>query len=111
MKLVNPSSEPAFSARAVVATSPFGDKALVAAGDAYYKRYELVVGSFPSLKVEHYDLASMPVSAGIVAGANKGFVAQEHPDGRITFIDFETGEARTLTGFELASQVVTGSKE
>lgn len=94
-----------------VAVSPAGDKALVAAGDPYTKRFQLVVGSFPSLGVERFSLASLPVSAGIVAGANKGFVAQEHPDGRITFVDFETGEVRTLTGFELASQVVTGSKE
>ena len=47
---------------------------------------------------------------GIVAGAGRGYVAQKHPDGRITFVDFKTGSVRTLTGFELASQVVDGSK-
>jgi hypothetical protein len=31
-----------------------------------------------------------------------------HPEGRITFFDLATGAARTLTGFELASRVVTG---
>ena len=42
-------------------------------------------------------------------GAGKGFVAQAHPDGRITFVDSKTGEVRTITGFELATQVVDGS--
>jgi hypothetical protein len=65
----------------------------------------------PSLEVTKVTLASQPISAGIVAGANRGYVAQKHPDGRITFVDFETGEIRTLTGFELASQVVDGSGE
>jgi hypothetical protein len=33
-------------------------------------------------------------------------VAQKHPEGRITFVTLESGEARTLTGFELGSRVV-----
>jgi hypothetical protein len=37
-----------------------------------------------------------------------GFVAQQHPEGRITFIDLVSGEPRTITGFELGSKVVTG---
>jgi hypothetical protein len=38
----------------------------------------------------------------------KGFVAQSHPEGRITFIDLVSGEPRTITGFELGAKVVTG---
>jgi hypothetical protein len=59
--------------------------------------------------VKKYQLASQPIAAGIVAGASRGYVAQKHPDGRITFVDFTTGAVRTLTGFELASQVIDGS--
>jgi hypothetical protein len=70
----------------------------------------MVVASMPSLQIDTYELASEPISAGIVAGANRGYVAQTHPDGRITFVDFSTGELRTVTGFELATQVVNGSK-
>lgn len=91
-----------------VAMAPSGDRTLVAVGDRALARYGFVVASFPSLKVDAFDLGSMPIAAGVVAGAGRGFVAQEHPDGRITFVDFSSSEVRTLTGFELASQVVDG---
>jgi hypothetical protein len=42
----------------------------------------------------------------MVPVARRAFVAQAHPEGRITFVDLETGAARTLTGFELAAKVV-----
>lgn len=92
-----------------VAISPSGANALVATGDDTHAQYRLYVASMPSLEVKKYDLASQPIAAGIVAGAQRGFVAQKHPDGRITFVDFTTGALRTLTGFELASQVIDGS--
>lgn len=94
-----------------VALSPAGHRGLVATGDEVGKAYRLYVASMPSLEVFEITLASQPISAGIVAGADRGYVAQKHPDGRITFVDFKTGEIRTLTGFELASQVVDGSGE
>lgn len=94
-----------------VAVAPAGHRALVATGDASNQAYRLYVASMPSLEVKSVKLASQPISAGIVAGADRGYVAQKHPDGRITFVDFNTGEIRTLTGFELASQVVDGSGE
>jgi hypothetical protein len=89
-----------------VAVAPDGAHALIAAGDDGTGIYELVVASMPSLDVQILPLASLPIAAGVVAGANRGYVAQTYPDGRITFIDFATGEARTLTGFELATEVV-----
>lgn len=94
-----------------VAVAPAGHRAIVATGDDVDKAYRLYVASMPSLEVTELVLASQPISAGIVAGADRGYVAQKHPDGRITFVDFKTGEIRTLTGFELASQVVDGSGE
>lgn len=92
-----------------VAVSPSGQQALVATGDEMNPKYRLYVASMPSLEVKKYQLASQPIAAGIVAGAERGYVAQKHPDGRITFVDFKTGAVRTLTGFELASQVIDGS--
>ena len=41
-----------------------------------------------------------------VPAAGKGFVAQEHPEGRITFIDLVDGQSREITGFELSAKVV-----
>jgi len=92
-----------------VAVAPNGSQALVATGDETKPIYRMYVASMPSLEVKKYNLASQPIAAGIVAGADRGYVAQKHPDGRITFIDFKSGELRTLTGFELASQVIDGS--
>jgi hypothetical protein len=60
--------------------------------------------------VERYALASPPNAVGIIAGAKRAFIAQDHPEGRITFVDLDTGASRTLTGFELSSRVVDGSK-
>jgi hypothetical protein len=50
----------------------------------------------------------LPSAVGIVPDANKAFVAQRHPEGRITFIDLETGESRNMTGFELIAKVNDG---
>lgn len=60
----------------------------------------------PGLSVSSVTLASKPISAGALLENNQGFVAQSHRDGRITFFDFVSSEARTLTGFELSAQVV-----
>ena len=93
-----------------VAIDPQGTRALVATGDEAHPSYHVHVASMPSLQIQSYPLGSLPIAAGIVAGAGKGFVAQKHPDGRITFVDFDSGDARTITGFELASQVSDGSE-
>lgn len=92
-----------------LAISPAGDHGLVAIGDEVKGLYQLVLTSMPSLKVQKFPLASLPIAAGIVAGAGRGFVAQKHPDGRITFVKLASGEAQTITGFELATQVVDGT--
>jgi hypothetical protein len=92
-----------------IAVAPAGDHALIAAGDDVRGVYELVVGAMSSLSIQKYPLASLPIAAGIVSGAGRGYVAQKHPDGRITFVDLTTGKAQTLTGFELATMVVDGS--
>ena len=45
----------------------------------------------------------------LAGGARRAWIAQEHPEGRITFIDLDSGQARTITGFELGARVVDGS--
>ena len=68
--------------------------------------YAVYMGLFPTLEVQRVALASPPIAAGVVDAAGRGYVAQKHPEGRITFVTLESGEARTLTGFELGSRVV-----
>jgi hypothetical protein len=58
-----------------------------------------------SFLVEPIRLGSPPVSLGAVPQSQRVFVGQEHPDGRITFIDWNTAESRTVTGFELNSRI------
>jgi hypothetical protein len=86
------------------------DRAVVAERDDATKIFGAYLARMPQLMVERYPLASPPIAVGVVAGAKRAFIAQEHPDGRLTFIDLDTGVARTLTGFELSSRVVDGSK-
>jgi hypothetical protein len=83
--------------------------AVVAERDDATRVYGAYLARMPALMVERYPLASPPIASGIVPSANRAFVAQQHPDGRLTFIDLDTGVARTLTGFELSSRVVDGS--
>ncbi len=66
------------------------------------------LASFPGLSVDRTPLPSQPLAAGIVPDAEKGFVAQVHSEGRLTFVDLADGAARTLTGFELGAKVIEG---
>jgi hypothetical protein len=86
------------------------DRAIIAERDDRTNVFGAYLARMPQLMVERYALASPPIAVGVVAGAKRAFIAQQHPDGRLTFIDLETGVARTLTGFELSSRVVDGSK-
>ncbi len=60
-----------------------------------------------TLQEDYLELASPPAPAatGIVEEAGRGFVAQTHPEGRITFIELDTARAHTITGFELAARI------
>jgi hypothetical protein len=93
-----------------VALSPTGERALVTVRDDARKIYGVYLGLFPSLEVRRYALASPPIAAGVVAASDRGYIAQQHPEGRITFIALGSGDARTLTGFELGARVVDWSK-
>jgi hypothetical protein len=62
----------------------------------------------PELHPEFIRLASEPLAAALMPEVGRGFVAQSHPEGRITFIDLVSGDPRTITGFELGAKVVTG---
>jgi len=58
-----------------------------------------------SFLVEKFNLGSPPISIGAVPQSNSVFVSQDHPEGRITFIDWKSGEKNTVTGFELNSRI------
>lgn len=64
------------------------------------------LGKFPDLSVDRVELPGEPLASGMVPDAQQGFVAQAHPEGRVTFIDWDTALPTTVTGFELSSKVV-----
>ena len=54
--------------------------------------------------VDTVTLGSPPEGAGWIDETEKFFVSQEHPSGRITFVDAE-GHIQTVTGYELNDAV------
>jgi hypothetical protein len=93
-----------------VAISPAGDRVLITERDDTQQIYGVYLGQFPSLEVQKLTLASPPIAVGVLAAANEGFVAQKNPEGRITFVTLDSGQARTLTGFEIGAGVVDWSQ-
>lgn len=81
-------------------------RAIVTVSDPEAALYGTYFVRMPSLQVDFSSLPSRPLSSGTVPAASKGFVAQEHPEGRITFIDLAEGQSREITGFELSAKVV-----
>jgi DNA-binding beta-propeller fold protein YncE len=88
--------------------APDGSRAYVAldGGDAVTATRALQVVTAQTGVVETLPLGSPPSGVGIVPGAGQAFVAQRHPLGRMSFIALVTGAVRTVTGFDLNSQIV-----
>ncbi len=55
--------------------------------------------------VRTIELGSPPDAIGVLPDSNKIFISQRHNLGRVSFIDVETNQVRTLTGFDLNSQI------
>ncbi len=85
-----------------------GSFALVTVGNEKSTTHGVYCVRLDTMQSDFLELASPPATAatGIVEEAGRGFVAQVHPEGRITFIDLETAHAHTITGFELAARIV-----
>jgi hypothetical protein len=87
------------AARAVVTVSD---------GKASFAAY---IVRMPELVIDQVKLPSRPLSnaTGLVPDAGVAYIAEVHPQGRITFIDLETGVPRTITGFEISAKVTDGN--
>jgi hypothetical protein len=95
--------------RVTLASSAAGLRALVTVRDDAAGVHGTYLVRMPSLQVDRIPLSSPPIAAGVLPDDGLAFVAQRHPEGRITFIDLNSAEAETLTGFELSSRVVDGA--
>ena len=91
-----------------LAYAPDGATAYVAldGGDAATASRGLQVVTTRTGVVRTLALGSPPSAIGIVPGAGQAFVAQRHPLGRMSFVALATGGVRTVTGFDLNSQIV-----
>lgn len=85
-----------------------GGFALVTIGSEKTKTYGVYCVRLDTMQEDFLPLASPPATGatGIVERVGRGFVAQQHPEGRITFIELETARAHTITGFELAARIL-----
>lgn len=63
----------------------------------------IVLGSF---FVADVVLGSPPVSIGALPASRRMFVNQVHPEGRLSFIDWDSGSVASVTGFELNGRIV-----
>jgi hypothetical protein len=95
--------------RVSIAPTAAGVRGLVTVRDDGKGIFGAYLVRMPSLQVDRIALSSPPIAAGIMPDNGIAYVAQQHPEGRITFIDLETAEAQTLTGFELSGRVVDGA--
>jgi hypothetical protein len=96
------------AAPTAVAFAASNDRVIVA--ERGVKDFGCYLGKLPDFSITRYPLASPPLAVGILSQAKRAYISQEHPDGRISFIDLESGLARTLTGFELGARISDGSK-
>lgn len=65
----------------------------------------LDLGNSQGANIKEMELSSVPTGVGLIPGGERIYVSQEHPDGRITFIDAESDEPITVTGFELNGRI------
>lgn len=88
--------------------SVINGNAIITTRDTDQAIYEAYLAEFPGLRVDGVELPSAPTASGMVPDAGVAFVSQEHPEGRITFVELESASTHTLTGFELGVKVVDG---
>jgi hypothetical protein len=82
--------------------------AIVTTRDSSAGGFAAYLAGFPSLRIDPIELPSAPTASGMVPDAEVAYIAEEHPEGRITFVDLDDARARTLTGFELGVKVIDG---
>jgi hypothetical protein len=95
---------------AVAQSSSPNPRAVITVSDGA-ANFAAYVVRMPELVVDRVQLPSRPLTGatGLVPDAGVAYIAESYPEGRITFIDLETGVPRTITGFELSAGVVDGN--
>lgn len=66
---------------------------------------QVILVELGSLRMDIEDLGSPPVLLGSMPSTQRAYVSQEHPVGRISFIELANHRIQTVTGFELNSRI------
>ncbi len=101
--------------RLAISDEPFGSFTFVDEGDGNTATYQalrdplrpqlLRVSHTPGFDDVWFDLAGLPVDLGYLADTGRAYITQEHPYGRVTFIDGAGNEMRHVTGFNISSDL------
>lgn len=97
--------EPTLAFPSATAVVPSGDYLFLSFNEPGLGLREVQRVDLESFLVDPIQLGSPPISLGVVPGSSQVFVGQEHPDGRITFIDWQSAETQSVTGFELNGRI------
>jgi hypothetical protein len=62
---------------------------------------DIVSVNLRSFRMDTFRVSSLPDGIGAIRGARKIYISQIHPQGRLSFLDVETGERQTITGYQL----------
>ena len=65
---------------------------------------EIQIINLDTFIVDVLALGSVPQAAGYAANTDKVFIAQQHPSGRMTFMDVDGTNVKTITGYTLNDQ-------
>lgn len=90
---------------AQLAFAPDGLTALVSVRSDQLGAFGAYLIALQNQQVDFVALESPPVAAGLVPAAGRAYIAQSHPEGRITFLSLTDGAAQTITGFELIARI------
>ncbi len=100
--------------RLAVSDEPFGPFSIVPAGIAPGATFLTLLDAYAPqlLRVTHapgfddawVDLAALPLATGFLSATSRVYVTQEHPWGRVTFLDPTGGDLRHVTGFALSQE-------
>jgi hypothetical protein len=93
------------AAPAQLAFAPDGLTALVSVRSDTLGAFGAYLVALQNQQVDFVALESPPVAAGLVPAAGRAYIAQSHPEGRITFLSLTDGAAQTITGFELIARI------
>jgi len=84
---------------------PDSSAAYIIVADPTVDLRQVATADLETFIVTTTSMGSHPLELGNVPGTGRVYVSQEHAIGRISFIDVETGEVRTVTGFQLNSGI------